>query len=292
MKMKFNYIIIIESGSLGNQIFQYLAIKKIYPKHKIILIGFSSLKNTFQEIDAIFITIEKKVLFKTIFKLFNLLSNLKLINSVSEKCNKVSELINTFGIISKVTICLGGYFQSEKYIEIDHIKDLKIKDDIIKSALTIINKISIKDNFELVFVHIRRGDYLSWPSLEFPAVLPTAWYISAINYIEEKIKNPYYIFCSNDHEYVTDHFGHMSNMYVSNGDEKLDFALMSMCRHGVLSASTFSWWAGRLSYIKTPDSSYFYAPLYWIGHCRMEWAPPESEASWLTYYPSGYKRAT
>ena len=62
---------------------------------------------------------------------------------------------------------------------------------------------------------------------------------------------------------------------------------MSLCDHGVLSASSFSWWAGLYSVQRTLTGERygsFVAPMFWIGHRKEKWHPVTLPyASWLEY---------
>ena len=60
--------------------------------------------------------------------------------------------------------------------------------------------------------------------------------------INSKINDPFFIFLSDDYWYIKDIFSHLTNSYISQGTALEDFALMSLCQAGILSASTFSWW--------------------------------------------------
>ena len=64
-----------------------------------------------------------------------------------------------------------------------------------------IKGINIKTH-SVVFVHFRRGDYLYWPSKEFPAVLSLDWYKKAMSLIKEKIQNPIFILISDDNDLI------------------------------------------------------------------------------------------
>ena len=115
-----------------------------------------------------------------------------------------------------------------------------------------------------IFIHIRRGDYVKWPSREKPAVLPASYYHKCIDLIRSKISNPFFIFMSDDPCYVEDIFGDVKNSFISKFSLNEDFAIMTQCRGGILSASSFSWWAAYFSNLQHPHS-HFLGPKYWAG---------------------------
>ena len=53
---------------------------------------------------------------------------------------------------------------------------------------------------------------------------------------------------------------------------------MKNCDGGILSPSTFSWWAAYLSSKKK-----FWAPKYWHGHRRKEFYPIKFKSTFLKY---------
>ena len=61
------------------------------------------------------------------------------------------------------------------------------------------------------------------------------------------------------------------------------FGVMVLARHGILSASTFSWWGARLAHDRNGGGT-FIAPLYWMGFRGKTWFPSEDiRSDFLTY---------
>jgi hypothetical protein len=68
-------LIFKESGRLGNQIFQYAALRSLCEeKEKLFLLGFNDLKLTFNGIDAKIININNSRLYREICSLYKALS--------------------------------------------------------------------------------------------------------------------------------------------------------------------------------------------------------------------------
>jgi hypothetical protein len=131
-----------------------------------------------------------------------------------------------------------------------------------------------------IFVQIRRGDYLVWPSIEKAAVLPMSWYFSAIDEVRNTLTNPLFIVVSDEPFFCEAAFKDFSDVVVSRNSEYVDFAIMSLADGGIASPSTFSWWASALNSNK---SAIFYAPEYWAGHRSHDWFPEYSKTSFFSY---------
>jgi hypothetical protein len=57
---------------------------------------------------------------------------------------------------------------------------------------------------------------------------------------------------------------------------------MCECDGGILSPSSFAWWASY--FIKNKNkNSFFLAPKYWIGHRKKNWHPEFIQSSFLEY---------
>ena len=102
-----------------------------------------------------------------------------------------------------------------------------------------------------VAVHIRRGDYMTqnWKATHCVIDGP-AYYEEAIHYIRGKVQNPVFYFFSDDMDWVKSHFKSKDYVFVHHNKGKksyLDMYLMSLCKHHVISNSTFSWWAAWLA---------------------------------------------
>jgi hypothetical protein len=133
-----------------------------------------------------------------------------------------------------------------------------------------------------VFIHIRRGDYLYWPSIDSPAALPLCWYQKNMNLFRKKLQNPLFVVFTDDFLYVKEHFSSVRDVVVSELNDVDDLKLMAKCQHGILSASSYAWWAAYIAKNGNP-SGMFIAPLYWAGHKKLRWFPPYMKSHWLQY---------
>lgn len=106
-------------------------------------------------------------------------------------------------------------------------------------------------NSNSISIHVRRGDFLN---SKFD-ICNQEYYRTAMNQMlmDLSVKNDadniiYFIF-TDDIEYVANAFRHIDNKEIVHHDVKncmLDMELMSLCKHHIISNSTFAWWAAWL----------------------------------------------
>ena len=158
-----------------------------------------------------------------------------------------------------------GYFQNEKYF-------LDIQDEIRKvftfppirenDSFTKERAEKIKYAKNSVFIHIRRGDYvgLDWQ-------LDMDYYKKAVKIMQEKLENPkFFVFGATDLEFIKNldlgcEFENLSQIDSNPANHYEDMRLMSMCEHGIIANSTYSWWAAWLS---DYDGKIIIAPTPWV----------------------------
>lgn len=124
-----------------------------------------------------------------------------------------------------------------------------------------------------VFVHIRRGDYVRWPSRDNPAVLPASWFTDAMQAVRSRLDKPQFVVVTDDVPYAREIFGHHGDVAIAAESWEIEFALMTLCDAGILSASSFSWWGAYLAHA-AGSAGPFVAPKYWAGRPQGEWYPP------------------
>lgn len=284
-------IVLIENGKLGNQLFQYAALKTLISKGELLcLIGFDDIKKTFDDIEAHFILPSKSALTRALIlflpKIDIFLGKIPAFRLIEEKrIGEHTTIKVNSGFINQIGYCKTNtsFFQSEQFLSSRATASIKVKPHLLNQAKDKLESLNCIHQ-KLIFVHIRRGDYLQWPSKENPAVIPTKWYRHCINEIKKIYHNTFLIFVSDDIPYVKDLFGEMDNSFISEGDKSEDFALMTLCDGGILSASSFAWWAAYFAKINNPEAV-FLAPLYWAGHSTNQWYPPDIKSKFLQYIP-------
>lgn len=270
-------ILFFSSGRLGNQIFQYAFIKKIQLyDEKIIVVGFEDLLEVF-EIDDIFNfskrnRIFRGIIYKILVPTFNILSNIRVISQICvdydipkgfENFTPRRESISFTqkkGLLKCLRFIKLGYFQSEKFFNPDIVKSLVIRSKYLTAAEKFFKEIPKDAN--RVFVHIRRGDYKEFKIFGKSTVLPLCYFNSLIDFFQINYPNSFFIFLSDEPEQIEINFASLKNKKVSlNNNQGTDFAIITLCNSGILSTSSFGWWAAYL--IK--EKGIIFAPKYWLG---------------------------
>jgi hypothetical protein len=296
-------IIFFEEGKLGNQLFQYCGLKKYFPNDNLIFFGCKDLKEFFNGVFVNFFLANRynviyskndkskspesfeKFIFKLLKKIIFFLVKIKILGKITHSDSNKFNLIISRGLFSKLNVAYSIFFQHSEYINnVTEFPTLKKK--LLKQAKNWLKKKNIILHKErLVFVHIRRGDYLFWPSSKFPACLKLTWYKRAMLKIKKNIYKPIFVIMSDDLLYIQKEFKETDSLIISNNKPAVDLAIMQMCSHGVLSPSTFAWWGGFFSRSKKIDKNnlYFIAPKFWVGHRIKRGFPKNFYTNWISY---------
>ena len=110
----------------------------------------------------------------------------------------------------------------------------------------------IKRENSSVYMHIRRGDYISVAANKniFES-LQSEYYQKAINLIKEKCDISAIFVFSNDILWCREHLKFDIPVYYVDGNDEYhgheDLYLMSQCTHNIIANSTFSWWGAWLN---------------------------------------------
>lgn len=280
-------ILFFEYGRLGNQLFQYCGLKKCFPEHKMVFLGCSELEHFFEIDAARFIrkdTINRLIPFGLLQRFISFLVVVRILGRITEESDSANfKLIVRKGLVSRILVPLDVFFQHRDVIE--RIENPPIlKAELLKLAKQWLdNKGIIPSQEQLVFVHIRRGDYLYWPSKEFPAVLNFSWYRRAMNLIRGDFDDPVFVLMSDDQYYLRDVFEESHSLVISDNAPEIDLAIMSLCSAGILSASSFGWWGAFYARARKRENAVFIAPEYWGGHRLKKWYPAYFGTEWITY---------
>ena len=283
-------IVFFETGRLGNQLFQYAAMKALFPNDRLVFFGCAELKQALAKVDAIILEKGKlpRLLMFGLRVLLPALARLRIIGSIYEiRVNTSYKITAKRGFLNPLFLLHPSYFQHKRIFEL--FPAFELSRELVQVASDWLEKTTqVKPNalacrVSLVFVHIRRGDYLHWPSRELPAVLDKGWYSRAMDNIRSIVPNPMFVVITDDFYYAKDVFGNEPDIIISRNDQFVDLALMSQCSHGILSASSFAWWGAWLSRQNTRESGVYLAPKCWAGHRSGEWYPKGFVTDWITY---------
>lgn len=236
-------------GRLGNQMFQYAALKGIAKNR-----GFDFCIPYYNEYvdDGI-----GNLLKTELFNVFDLnVDNLHGIDSqyVNEPHFHFSE---DFFNNCPDNVSLIGFFQSEKYfigIEDEIRKDFSFKKEILNSCLDAFNSLELNNP---VALHIRRGDYTI--NSDRHPVMSLEYYEKCLSYFENDrdvlVFSDDPKWCSEQEIFSSDRF-----LISENNDTYHDLCLMTLCSDFIIANSTFSWWGAWLA--NTGNVLY---PTEWFG---------------------------
>lgn len=260
-------IVFFAEGRLGNQLFQYAFLNTLSKENeKIITINMDHFVNNFDINNRNFKhysfgKYSKFVIKKFIKSILLLCVKLKLISYIKQDRTFTSAL-PTYKFekgLFPIRFVETGFFQSEKFFDKKKV-DFKIKNVYINEAKKFLA--NIPKEFTKVFVHVRRGDYISEKYLGIKGIdLPKSYYLKAIDIVSQNLKNPFFIFLSDDPGYVECCFKDISNKIISKNSMMVDFAIMTLCEAGICSNSSFSWWGSYLM----QNRKLVIMPKYWYG---------------------------
>jgi hypothetical protein len=226
------------SGRLGNQLFQYAALKSLS-----LLIGQDIILPNHTDIKA---------------------------NGTYDPTNNKwipyrLDLLDCFDLNCKIgtipegndTIVLEGYFQSYKHIEPykdEIIKDLTFKPQILNKC----NEI-LKDYKNTVAIHVRRGDYVK---------LPNYWVVTP-EYIQQALEyftdNEYtFLVFSDDIQWCKEVFPE-GVIFMEGNNQYEDLCLMSLCNHNIIANSSYSWWG---AFLNQNPNKIVVAPNQWFSEYK------------------------
>ena len=235
------------NGRLGNQMFQYAALRGIAARHGyewcIPPSNFEGEPEAGQEKD------------NQLFDAFKLSSveHIELFGAayLEEKSFTFDqELFDT----CPDNVNLYGFFQSEKYFK--HIEQ-EIREDFI-FVDDIWNPCKEMFTFdEAISLHIRRSDYVQ--KQNYHPLCSLGYYEEALNRLPQDI--PVLIFSDDSDWCKEQELFQPDRFLVSESNYNLvDMCLMTMCQYHIIANSSFSWWGAWLS-----DSKKVITPKVWFG---------------------------
>lgn len=247
MTLAFNHL--GRLGQLGNQMFQYSALKGIatkngyeymIPKHDVFVDAFGNKLRT------------------ELFDLFDINVNTGLFDVSKDRYLQEPHFEYSKEFVNNCpdNISIVGFFQSEKYFA--HIKDEIKKDFIIKKHIrnecaNIIN--NVFDN--PIALHIRRCDFLMNSGNHYNLTL---------DYYEQALKkydsNRQVIIFSDDSQWCKKQklFDHERFIVSEDNGPYHDLYLMTQCNDFIIANSSFSWWGAWLA-----NRGKVIAPKRWFG---------------------------
>lgn len=262
-------IIYFAQGQLGNQLFQYSFINSISDQDEIVcVLGFDEFLSIF-DVNRNIIKVTKNNFTKylKIFRyFFEILSTLKIISSfkpikvhlIDEYVKESTEIDYNKGLFKKIKFVKTASYESEDHFCYKIKNEFRIKKKYVLKAQNFLNDYQ---NYNKVFVHIRLGDYEDYTALGKSVKIPIKYYKKVIKKIYSEVEDPLFVFLSNKPDVIRKHFKDVEHKLISLNDFGTDFAIMTICDYGIMSASTFSFWGAYLM----KNRKKVYAPKYWKG---------------------------
>ena len=285
-------------GRLGNQMFQYAAIRafqlKYRPQDKIQL-DFSEVYSRDNEdykeeitnfnISPIIkgkmkLSIKQKILklYLNFIKFIQLTFNKKnYTKKMFIKEKSIQKFINKNGLYSFrlgyyqfnnskcENLCFYGTFESPKYFDdIKTILQLEFtpKYGILEKNKEIYKKINASES---VCVTIRRGDFVTNEAVKKNLYICTPEYFNeGIKIMKQKIPNAQFFIFSDDIEWCKNNMKFPKGTIFETGNDPVweKLRMMYSCKHFIISNSTFSWWA---QYLSRNENKVVIAPDIWTN---------------------------
>lgn len=244
------------NGRLGNQMFQYAALKGIAKQngHEFCI-----------PLQGIFGTNDERVLASDVnlYDFPNIINNnIKITDYITVKESSFTFDQNLFYRCNdNVDLC--GYFQSEKYFK--HISD-DIRNDFAFSQF--VDKMTdsylhgLYQKEKLICLHIRRSDYITDSNFN---VLDLNYYQSALEILNLNL--PILVF-SDDSEWCENQFFFKDDRFkiIKTNNTLIDLCLMTKCHYHIIANSSYSWWGAWLA-----KSKKVIAPKKWFSGSLSNW---------------------
>ena len=168
---------------------------------------------------------------------------------------------------------LRGFFESSEWDSANLSKVMYLKQSLRARVRLLLCQ--IRDYRTPVFIHVRR-EYVGTGATE----LPDVYYVDALRELNRSSSKLFFSYSWDDPQYSETVFRDVEPKYISRLSVSEDLALMSLCKGGVLSISTFSWWGAFFS----KSAIGYLAPKYWRGWKAKTWNPPRLRGDFVMRY--------
>ena len=269
--MKKKLIIIKLYGGLGNQLFQFFFGISLSKKLSARVIFEDSF---YVNNDERILQIEKIIPYK--IKKLKIKKNkyLLFLNFFSKiffqkEDNKIFQNI----IDIKPNHFFYGYWQNQKYFEEYFNPSEYLKFQVQENYYSEILKKIKTLNYNVCFIHVRRGDYLNvTKTRNYHGICSDDYYLQSIKRHLKSDPNIYFLVFSDNINVTKKLFYNIKNIFFVSPDhnpsEIDEMYLMSLCKYGILSNSSFSWWSAYLNFNSIKKQ--IISPKYWYQNKAMK----------------------
>lgn len=186
---------------------------------------------------------------------------------------------DVFSIDNTLNWDIQGWFHLYHYwheYRSDLLDIFKFKQDISRQAELKLSLIRDSEQYPIVSLHVRRGDYLQVASLN----LTLDYYSEAISIFLEKF--PYFklLVFSDDIDWCKEYIVGDNVFYSENNSNYVDMCMMTLCDHNIIANSTFSWWG---AYLNQNFDKIVVCPKNYIGE-----ADPDAQFINNNYFPNDW----
>ena len=279
-------VIFFESGRLGNQLVQYAVLRDTFARQRLLFFGCESLRRAVRCERTWFVPLRRQWRLTTglLRRALQWLAAAGIIGEAQERREgEACHFDIRRGWLAPLIFVRPSYFLHPTF-ERCIASVLTLDASATQAAGAFVARHA--GARPAVFLHVRRGDYLSFPSPQTAAALPADWILGALARLRGSVPQAVVFACTDDPGWVRDLLAGAADVVHCEQGELGDLAVMASCVGGVLSPSSFSWCAALLAHRTLAAqgiSGLFIAPRYWVGHRQSEWYPAGFEFPWITY---------
>lgn len=164
------------------------------------------------------------------------------------------------------------YFNNIRHVLLDEFSTNH--KEIVKNK-ELYNKIKETNS---VCISIRRGDFETNSNYKaLHSVCHKDYFDKAIEVIKEKISKPTFFLFSDDINWAKSNIQTGCDTYFEDGTDPVweKLRMMSMCKHFIISNSTFSWWS---QWMSTNEGKIVVSPNRWFNN---DYKSPLIDSSWI-----------
>jgi hypothetical protein len=272
-------------GRLGNQLFQWAALSKQFPRSDVWSTTLTSLPEVLEPVPRLKTVLPSSMLDLLLRKkrgrkvLRTLFKHARLGSYAWEPVDRQPDghewargkMLQQPGLF-RTTFVDGGYYQNlADFLAPSDFGLLRVRASLLQQATSAINEIVDGDHWPQIVMHVRRTDYLHFRPFGLDDVtLPTAYFEKAAAQmrITHGTHAPLLI-VTDDKPWCLESLDGLKPFHLLSSSEALDFAALTMFESAVISNSTYSLAAACMG----PTVQRVIAPHGWFGHRVGRWLP-------------------
>lgn len=278
-------ILFVGEGRLGNQVFQYVAIRTLMGDGPLWTSGLGSLGSVFEPLPGLHhglggLWIEpaiRRILVPAVVR--PLFKHLR----IGEYCYEPFETmggdamgpsglaVRTRGLLP-LSFVDGGFYQNlSNLLSPSAFRRLQVRRDVLDGAHRAVSEVTRGGPWPQAVMHVRLGDYLSFRAYGLDRILlPEQYYQRAVERAREFLgSHAPILVVTDDPDWCRSELARLEPIHVVSTSEAVDFALLSMFPVAILSNSTFSLAAACVGL----DVQTVIGPEFWFGHAVGQWYP-------------------